>query len=240
MIMPKFIILSGPSCIGKGPLLEALRRVYPELTFGQPVRYTSRMMRPGERDGVEFHFRSATNIRALPREQFFVYPMRNQSQAFDLNDLDELFSRYERIITECYPPVLLSLLEHPRIIKAGNGFEIRTVFITPLSDQEITELAEQAPDRPLAGIVADIMRGKQLRRAVNQGKLLSPEELDDIDVRAGQAYAEMQYRRLYSDVIVNHDGEDSDNWRSTPPRGDAGRTLDALAWIMRSDEKMRT
>jgi guanylate kinase len=237
--MPKFIILSGPSCIGKGPLLEALRRVYPKLTFGQPVRYTSRIMRPGERDGVEFHFRSATDIRALPPEQFFVYPMRNQWQALDINELDELFSRYERIITECYPPVLLSLLEHPRIIKASIGFAIRTVFITPLSDQEITELAEQTP-RPLAEIIADIMRAKQIRRAVNQGKLLSAEELDDINVRAGQAHGEMQYRRLYSDVIVNHDGEDSDNWRSTLPRGDAGRTLHALARIMRSDEHMRT
>jgi guanylate kinase len=239
MILPKFIIISGPSCIGKGPLLEALRRVYPELAFGQPVRYTSRIMRPGERDGVEFHFRSATDIRALPPERYFIYPMRNNWQALDLNELDELFSRCERIITECYPPVVLPLLEHPRVLKAGTGWETRTVFLTPLTDGEIAELAEHAPERPMADIIADIMRAKQIRRAVNQGKPLSREELDDIDVRAGQAYAEMQYRRLYSDVIVNHDGEDSEHWRSTPPLGDAGRTLHALARIMRSDELMR-
>jgi guanylate kinase len=71
--MPKFIILSGPSCVGKGPLLLALRRVHPELTFGQTVRYTSRKMRPEETEGVEFHFRSAEDIRALPSEQFFIY-----------------------------------------------------------------------------------------------------------------------------------------------------------------------
>jgi guanylate kinase len=88
--MPKFILLSGPSCVGKGPLLLALRRNYRELTFGQPVRYTSRIMRPGERDGVEFHFRPAREIRELPPEQFFVYPMRNQWQAVELNELEKM------------------------------------------------------------------------------------------------------------------------------------------------------
>lgn len=230
--MPKFIILSGPSCVGKGPLLDALRRVYRELTFGQPVRYTSRMMRPGEREGVEFHFRSADDIRKLPPEQFFVYPMRNQWQAVNLNELEQMFSQCERIIIELYPPMVAQFLEHPRVRKARTDFETRMVFITPLSDHEIVVLAEQAPERSVPEIVADVMRVKQIRRAVNQGKLLVQEELDDIDVRAGQAYAEMQYSRLYSDVIVNHDGEDSEHWLGNPPLGDAGRTLLALAGIM--------
>jgi guanylate kinase len=76
------------------------------------------------------------------------------------------------------------------------------------------------------------MWNKQIRRAVNQGKLITTEELDDIGVRAGHAYAEIQYRRLYSDVIVNHDGEDCDHWLATPPLGDAGRTLKTLVGIL--------
>jgi guanylate kinase len=230
--MPKFIILSGPSCIGKGPLLSALRRVYPELTFGQPVRYTSRTMRPGERDGVEFHFRTADEIRKLPPARFFVYPMRNQWQALDLNELEQMFSSCERVITEFYPPMVSLLLEHPRLEKAGACWETRMVFITPLTDQEIAKLAEHAPERPVTEIVADVMRAKQIRRALNQGKPITREELDDIDIRAGHAYAEMQYSRCYSDVIVNHDGEESEHWLCTPPVGDAGKTLRALAGIL--------
>jgi guanylate kinase len=117
-------------------------------------------------------------------------------------------------------------------MKAVKGFETRLVFITPLSNQEIAELAWQAPERPIGEIIADVMRAKQVRRAANQGKQLTGEELDDIDIRAGSAYGEMQYQRLYSDVIVNHDGEDSNHWLSNPPLGDAGKTLFALAGIL--------
>lgn len=231
-VTPQFIILSGPSCVGKGSLLDSLRRVYPGLIFGQPVRYTSRIIRPGEREGVEFHFRSADDIRKLPPEQFFIYPMRNQWQAVNLSELEQMFSRYERVIIEFYPPVVSLLLEHLQTMRARTRFETKTVFITPLTDQEITELSMQEPGRPIKEIVADVMRIKQIRRAINQGKLLTKEELDDIDIRASYAYAEMQFSRLYSDVIVNHDGEDSEHWISTPPLGDAGRTLRAFAELM--------
>ncbi|MCG6534877.1 MAG: hypothetical protein L7F78_09335 [Syntrophales bacterium LBB04] len=230
--MPQFIILSGPSCVGKGPLLDSLRRVYRGLIFGQPVRYTSRSMRPGERDGVEFHFRSADDIRRLPQERFFIYPMRNQWQAVDLSDLEQMFSRYERVIIEFYPPVVSLLLKHLHTMKERTGFETSMVFITPLSEQEIEKLELQEPGRPRTEIVADVMRMKQIRRAINQGKLLTREELDDIDIRAGHAYVEMQCSSLYSYVIVNHDGEDSEHWICTPPSGDAGKTLSALGRIM--------
>ena len=230
--MGKFVILSGPSCVGKGPLLDALRRVYRELSFGQPVRYTSRMMRPGEDDGREFHFRSAGDIRKLTPEQFFIYPMRNQWQAVDLYELEQLCSSCERVIIELYPPVVPQFLAHPQVRTAIRKSETRKVFITPLTDREIASLAKQVPRQPPEETVADVMRVKQLRRAANQGKQLTREELDDIELRAVSAYAEMQCRRFYSPVIVNHDGEDSDHWLFTPPLGDAGRTLCALAGIL--------
>jgi hypothetical protein len=39
------------------------------------------------------------------------------------------------------------------------------------------------------------------------------------------AYEEMKMGEDYAHRIVNHDGEDSNNWRYTPPLGDAGATL---------------
>ncbi len=197
------------------------------------IRYTSRAMRPGERDGVEFHFRSAVDIRALPAERFMVYPMRNQWQALDMDEVEHLLLTHERAITELYPPVLSPLLEHPRVRAMAARLEIRTVFLTPLTEEELEALAVHAPGRPLEEIVADVMRIKQISRALKQGKLLTATELEDIAIRAGQAYAEMQYARDYGNVIVNHDGEDSDHWRFTPPIGDAGRTLRELLRIMK-------
>lgn len=235
--MAQFLILSGPSCVGKGPLLAALRRVYPELAFGQPVRYTSRARRPGETDGVEFHFRSTGEIQALPLDRFLVGPVRNQWQALDLAEVELLLQQYERVLTELYPPMVPPLLEHPRFRAAAAHLEIRTVFLTPLTPEEQQALAAWSPERPMEEIVADVMRTKQVWRALKQGKLLTAAEWEDIAIRAGQAYAEMQYASTYTDVIVNHDGEDSDHWRFTPPLGEAGRALRELARIMGADKQ---
>jgi hypothetical protein len=49
--------------------------------------------------------------------------------------------------------------------------------------------------------------------------------MEDLHIRAGKAYEEIQMGRSYSHRIINHDGEDSSNWRYTPPIGAAGMTL---------------
>ena len=56
--MGRLIILSGPSCVGKSPLYAALKKFYPQLAsrLTKLVLYDSRSARPGEVDGVDFHF----------------------------------------------------------------------------------------------------------------------------------------------------------------------------------------
>jgi guanylate kinase len=49
--MGRFIILSGPSCVGKGPLHSAFSKFYPEMaaSLHKLVLYNCRSPRPGER-----------------------------------------------------------------------------------------------------------------------------------------------------------------------------------------------
>ena len=65
--MGQLVIVSGPSGIGKSPLYRALRRFHPELTAGMQglVLFNDRAPRPGEEDGVDYHFRSTEEIGAL-------------------------------------------------------------------------------------------------------------------------------------------------------------------------------
>jgi guanylate kinase len=49
------LVLSGPSGVGKGTLIEMLRKAYPG-TFSFCVSHTTRAPRPGETDGVSYHF----------------------------------------------------------------------------------------------------------------------------------------------------------------------------------------
>ena len=63
----RLVILAGPSCAGKSPLDKALRRFHPQLrqNLKSLVLYNSRDPRPGELDGVDYHFRSRQEIADL-------------------------------------------------------------------------------------------------------------------------------------------------------------------------------
>ena len=56
----RLIVLTGPSGVGKGTLLKALLARHPELRLS--ISATTRSPRPGEEDGVSYHF--------LTRQQF--------------------------------------------------------------------------------------------------------------------------------------------------------------------------
>lgn len=60
------IILSSPSGAGKSTLARRLRAWDPTIAFS--VSATTRAPRPGERDGREYHFRSAEQFHAMVAE----------------------------------------------------------------------------------------------------------------------------------------------------------------------------
>ena len=52
--MGRAIVITGPSGVGKGTLIRSLLERHPELELS--VSATTRPRRPGERDGVDYHF----------------------------------------------------------------------------------------------------------------------------------------------------------------------------------------
>jgi guanylate kinase len=66
----RLVILAGPSCVGRSTLAKALHRLHPDLARGlQPlVLHHGRDPRPGERDGIDYHFHARLEI-ANDREQ---------------------------------------------------------------------------------------------------------------------------------------------------------------------------
>lgn len=70
-------IVSAPSGAGKSSLLSALRQQMPEVTVS--VSHTTRQPRPGEQDGVHYHF---TNVDTF-REQTAAGEFLEYAQVFD-------------------------------------------------------------------------------------------------------------------------------------------------------------
>jgi len=229
--MGRLVILSGPSCVGKGPLCAALAKFYPELAarLRKVVLHTSRAPRPAEVDGVDYHFRTRQQVEALRgKSDHLVLEIRGDLQAIDLREIDRLLAEGDAFL-DANPIMAGELRGRPLAPGAGR----LSVYLSPLSREEILYL--KAPERniSLADFVAKLMRAKLLRRTTRQRGLLSLAELEDIERRATRACAEMKEARRYDHVLPNHDGEDSENWSAFYyPIGDARRTLLAFADLL--------
>ena len=232
--MGRLVILAGPSCVGKGPLYAALRRFYPQLAAGlqQIVLHNSRVPRPAEEDGVDYHFRPRDAIEALREDDHFVVmDVRGDLQALDLREVERLTATGDAVF-EGNPFVGCQLLDCP----LPPGVERLSMFLSPLSREEIEFLEQPELRVDLPRFVADVMRRKLLRRTTRQKGLLSLLDLEEIERRCTSAYRELQDAWRFDHVIPNHDGEDSENWTAFyHPIADARKALLALAGLLRGD-----
>ncbi len=228
----RFVVLAGPSGVGKSPLVAALRRLHPELdaTLTPVVLYNSRDPRPGEIDGVDYHFRRRSDIEQLAKQPRFVEcDVRGDLQCLDLDELGELLESGGNALFEGNPFVPEAL----RQAGVFDRYDTVTLFMSPLSADEIRYLRAAEGNVDLASLVTDVMRRKLLRRTRKQKGELSLPDLENIERRASSAIGELRLAWRYDRVIANHDGEDSENWDAFYyPIGDAFTALESLVALL--------
>lgn len=226
----RLVILSGPSCVGKSPLFKAMARLHPErLRALTPiVLHNSRAPRPGERDGIDYHFGTRERVESLRgSERYVVIDVRGDMQALDLEELGRILERGDAIF-EGNPFVGRTLQTHARLAQV----ERLSLFVAPVSREEIEFLKAQ-PGVALPALVTDVMRRKLLRRMRRQKGELSLRDLEEVERRAGSAYEELRQAHHFEHVIPNHDGEDSENWDAFYyPLGDARKALLAVVALL--------
>jgi guanylate kinase len=106
------------------------------------------------------------------------------------------------------------------------------IFLSPLSGQEVIEMRMNGK-KYFRDSIQKMMRQKLLFRLRQYGSQPDPNQMEDLEKRANDAYFELKEAHHFDYIIPNHDGEDSNNWkRPLLPSGDAGRSLDAFAAIL--------
>ena len=233
--MSRFVMLSGPSCVGKGPLYKALRRFFPDLAnrLQQIVLYNSRDPRPGEQEGVDYYFRSRSKIEELATKPGFTSAIvRGDLQAIEVTSIQAILDQDQDAFFEGNPfiPARLSELEQIQEIPTLK------VFLSPLSKEEILFFNDPLQRTSLEKLLPDIMRRKLLRRTKRQKTNLSLKDLENIEKRVASAIVELREACKFDYVIPNHDGEDSEHWDAFYyPIGDARRALLAFAALLKGE-----
>ncbi len=229
----RLVLLGGPSCVGKGPLCNALRTFYPQLygNMHKLVLYNSREPRPGESEGIDYYFRSWDEMMRLGnRDSFILLEVRGDLQALDVNELLQILGKGQDVLFEGNPFIPQALWNAPQMAEVP----MLKVFLSPISQGEIVWLKSQHADIP--ALVTDIMHRKLLHRTQRQKGILSFNDLKNIKQRSGSAPDELRLACHFDWVIPNHDGEDSENWTAfSYPVGSALMVLQAFASILQGE-----
>jgi guanylate kinase len=159
---PRVIIVSGPSGAGKGTLIEGVLPRFPELTVA--VSATTRGMRPGETDGVDYHFLSPAEFaRRIESGEFLEHVV------YAGNHYGTLRSEVDRHLAAGRSVVLEIELRGARAVRHALPDAV-SVFIEPPS---LEELVRRLRSRNTEGD-ADI----QARLAESRAELQAMEEFD--------------------------------------------------------------
>ncbi|MBF0271771.1 MAG: hypothetical protein HQL98_06900 [Magnetococcales bacterium] len=236
--MQRFVLVAGPSCIGKGPLIRSMRMFYPELMarFKQLVLFNDRPPRPGEEEGVDCYFRPRGEIEAMRiKDGFIVADVRGELQALEVAQIQRIVDAGQIPFFEGNPFV------PGRLREAGlfEQYPAVSIFLSPLSREEILYIKSLPIGVDLNKFVSEVQRRKLLHRTARQKLHLSLRDLEEIEKRCSSALTEMREAWKFDHVIPLHDGEGNDNWDAYYyPIGSARKAMLAFASVLRGDDPL--
>ena len=145
--MPKVFVITGPSGVGKGTLIRALRERVPELELA--VSATTRSARPGETQGVDYHFLSDAEFARRVEAGDFVEHAEYSGRRYGT-----LRAELDRSTAGGHPVVLEIEVQGARQVRNAMPEAVQ-IFIAPPSEDALrarlvgrgTEEAEQVEAR---------------------------------------------------------------------------------------------
>ncbi len=159
-------MLSGPSGVGKGSVVAEVRRRHPQVWLS--VSVTTRAPRPGETDGVEYHFVDGSEFDRLVRDGELLEHARYAGHRYGTPRVP-----VEQRLAAGIPTLLEIDLQGARQVRAAMP-EALLVFLAPPSFDELA--------RRLSGRGTEDTEHVHRRLDVARTELAAEEEFDRVVV----------------------------------------------------------
>ncbi len=164
--MTRVFVITGPSGVGKGTLIRGLRERFPDLYLS--VSATTRQPRPGERDGVDYHFLTRDEFDRRVDEGEFIEHADYAGRSYGT-----LRSEVDDRLQRGVPVVLEIEVQGARQVRAAMPEAVQ-VFIAPPSLESLrSRLIGRGTDDP-----AEVER----RLGVAEQELRAREEFEHVVV----------------------------------------------------------
>ena len=131
----KVFVITGPSGVGKGTLIERLLERIPELELS--ISATTREPRPGEVDGRDYHFLSPEEFRRRLEAGDFL-----EHAGYSGNYYGTLREEVERRVAKCHSVVLEIEVQGARQVRDALGDDAVLIFIAPPDEAMLRERLE--------------------------------------------------------------------------------------------------
>ena len=233
--MPNLTILSGPSCVGKGPAIRAISEFRNNVRFREVPVLKSIESRGGSLRATDNpdHFFPAASISGWQENpNYIVGSCRGFPQAISLATLKTEAEKSDNLYLEAYHTLGRQFRDNATV-RAIDGLKTTSVFMSPISAKEIEDLSAAGVN--VEQYLTQLMMNKQFVRSSNTGDRV---KMSDVASRARDAFDELSSAHLFDGVIVNHDGEGDPNWHIdnaaslSEPEGDACRTMMTLSDVL--------
>jgi guanylate kinase len=183
--LARVFVITGPSGVGKGTLIRGLLARIPELELS--VSATTRAPRPGEQDGVDYHFLTDEEFDRKVAAGAFV-----EHAAYSGRRYGTLRSELERRTEQGIPVVLEIEVQGARQVRKTMPDAVQ-VFIAPPSRAALRER--------LVGRGTDSAEDIERRLAVAEQELTAQDEFDHKVLNDRQEDAVAALERLVRDAL---------------------------------------
>ena len=177
--MSAVFVITGPSGVGKGTLIRALRGLVPELELSTSA--TTRRPRAGEEDGVDYHFLGVDEFRRRVAEGEFI-----EHATYSGNSYGTLRSEVDERNERGAPVVLEIELQGARQVRRSMPEAVQ-IFIAPPDPSDLRRRLE-ARGTDDAGTIESRLRVAEEELAA-RGEFPHIVVNDEVDRAAGELAA---------------------------------------------------
>ena len=220
-----FILISGPSGVGKGMIIDNLLKLsFPEF-FPKEDRYRKDVkdlcIVPVYKSQIGGGGSAGASVYGKSNgKNVFEFDCRGIKQEINLDELDEAIL-HDTVLMESYHTTRDFLKN-----RYNSNTNFQSVFISPLNLEELEEL--YAKGIKLEDYLPDLMLDSLVKRAEREGKTFTRTLIKDLEKRAEDSVVEMKDARNYDFIIPNHCYESDSRWKLPFLIGEPKLVVDSL------------
>jgi len=219
----RLVVVSGPSGVGKGLIIEWLLKIYypnlykklhPEENISfNPEIYNSRNVKKlgivkVRKTKTERHKENEDNLGFDGcNGNYYSLNCRGTEQRIYLDELDEAIENNDAVLLETYYKAFDFLKN-----RYENSIDFASTFISPLNAEETKEITEQG--KRIEDYLPDLMLDSLIKRAERDGKAFTRTLTRELEKRAEDSVNEIEFaQKNYRQTLPNHCYESDSRWR---------------------------